>query len=45
MKELKELISTPPEGIKIIANDEDMTDIQALIDGPGILIFFFCIHQ
>lgn len=34
-KELSELASHPPEGIKVFINDEDVTDIQAAIDGPA----------
>ena len=34
-KELQQLISEPPEGIKVILNEEDISDIQAIIDGPG----------
>ncbi len=34
-KELQQLQKNPPEGIKIIVNDADLTDIQALIEGPG----------
>jgi len=33
--ELKDLTQNPPEGIKVLINEEDVTDIQALIDGPG----------
>lgn len=35
-KELKSLDDTPPEGIKVIVNDEDLTIIFAEIDGPGV---------
>lgn len=34
-KELQELVSDPPEGIKICLNEEDITDIQAYIEGPA----------
>ncbi|XP_013392369.1 ubiquitin-conjugating enzyme E2 S-like isoform X2 [Lingula anatina] len=34
-KELMTLQSDPPEGIKIIPNEEDITDIQAAIEGPA----------
>lgn len=27
--------TTPPEGIKVLINESDVTDIQALIDGPA----------
>ena len=36
-KELAELVTNPPEGIKVIPNDEDVSDIQAIVEGPGIL--------
>ena len=35
-KELHELASSPPEGIKVFTSDEDITNIQATIEGPGI---------
>lgn len=34
-KEVMELAESPPEGIKVFINDEDITDIQATITGPG----------
>ncbi|XP_014262120.1 ubiquitin-conjugating enzyme E2 S [Cimex lectularius] len=34
-KELHDLISDPPEGIKVCVNDEDISDIQAYIEGPA----------
>jgi len=34
-KEIAELYSDPPEGIHLITNELDVTDIQAIIDGPG----------
>ncbi|XP_046912706.2 ubiquitin-conjugating enzyme E2 S [Dermatophagoides farinae] len=34
-KELAELIKTPPEGIKVIPNEEDVSDIQAIVEGPA----------
>eukprot|EP00123_Amoebidium_parasiticum_P001609 comp12747_c0_seq1/m.7861 comp12747_c0_seq1/g.7861 ORF comp12747_c0_seq1/g.7861 comp12747_c0_seq1/m.7861 type:complete len:202 (-) comp12747_c0_seq1:398-1003(-) len=33
-KEVKKLMASKLEGIKIEINDQDMTDIQAVIDGP-----------
>lgn len=35
-KEVLDLSEAPPEGIKIYMNEEDLTDIQATIEGPGI---------
>jgi len=34
-KELLDLQKNPPEGIKVFMNEEDVTDIQAAIEGPG----------
>ena len=34
-KELGDLQKEPPEGIKIHVNEEDLTDIQATVEGPG----------
>jgi len=34
-KQLHELQSEPPEGIKVFINEGDLTDIQASIDGPA----------
>ncbi|XP_056398036.1 ubiquitin-conjugating enzyme E2 S isoform X2 [Hyla sarda] len=33
-KEVSTLTSDPPEGIKIIPNEEDITDVQVSIEGP-----------
>ncbi|BFZ17682.1 hypothetical protein BsWGS_20721 [Bradybaena similaris] len=34
-KEISSLCRNPPEGIKVFMNDEDVTDIQATIEGPA----------
>ncbi|XP_074601243.1 ubiquitin-conjugating enzyme E2 S [Brevipalpus obovatus] len=34
-KELNKLVGEPLEGIKVLINDEDVTNIEALIDGPA----------
>lgn len=34
-KELQDLSKTPPEGIHVVINEEDITDVQAIIDGPA----------
>ncbi len=34
-REVMELVQEPPEGIKVFANEEDITDVQASIEGPG----------
>lgn len=35
VKEMQSLVNEPPEGIKVQINEEDVTDIQAYIDGPA----------
>ncbi|KAK9890936.1 hypothetical protein WA026_012276 [Henosepilachna vigintioctopunctata] len=35
VREMQDLVGNPPEGIKVHINDEDVTDIQAFIDGPA----------
>lgn len=35
IREMQDLVNNPPEGIKVQINDEDVTDIQAFIDGPA----------
>eukprot|EP00967_Tisochrysis_lutea_P057513 scaffold72933_cov35-Tisochrysis_lutea.AAC.2 len=35
-KELRKLSSEPPPGIKVLLNEEDVTDICADISGPGV---------
>ncbi|XP_067936751.1 ubiquitin-conjugating enzyme E2 S-like [Watersipora subatra] len=34
-KEMAGLVTEPPEGVRVITNEEDVTDIQAIIDGPS----------
>lgn len=33
-KEMMQLTKSPPEGLKVLMNDADVTDIQATLDGP-----------
>lgn len=35
VKEMQDLVGNPPEGVKVQINDEDVTDIQAYIEGPA----------
>lgn len=35
IKEMHEISSNSPEGIKVQINDADVTDIQAFIQGPS----------
>ena len=42
-KEIGSLCRNPPEGIKLFMSDEDVTDIQAIIDGPGKKVLFIVI--
>jgi len=32
---MAELVAQTPEGIRVILNEADVTDIQAVIEGPG----------
>lgn len=41
VKEMQDLVVNPPEGIKVQINTEDVTDIQAFIDGPAGNIIFY----
>ena len=34
-KELRKLSNEPLDGIKVLMNDEDITDVNAEINGPG----------
>jgi len=34
-KELKELIEEPLEGISVLVNDKDITDVQCVVEGPA----------
>lgn len=35
VREMHELCTNPPEGIKVQINEADVTDIQAIIEGPS----------
>jgi ubiquitin-conjugating enzyme E2 S len=35
VKETNDLVNDPPESFIVKLNDEDITDIQAYIEGPG----------
>jgi len=39
-KELVQLQQEPPEGIKVYVNDEDVTNIEASIEGPGKCLIY-----
>lgn len=41
-KEMAELITQTPEGIRVILNEADVTDIQAVIEGPGKIVPLAC---
>lgn len=34
-KEVATLTADPPDGIKVFPNEEDLTDLQVTIEGPG----------
>lgn len=35
MKELNELRMNPPEGIRVVTNEDNMLDVTGIIEGPG----------
>jgi hypothetical protein len=35
MKELNELRTNPPEGIRVVTNEDNMLDVTGIIEGPG----------
>jgi len=35
MKELNELRTNPPEGIRAVTNEDNMLDVTGIIEGPG----------
>jgi len=35
MKEIAELVQKPPEGIKVFQNEENISDVEAVIEGPA----------
>lgn len=37
-KEVTTLTADPPDGIKVFPNEEDLTDLQVTIEGPGELV-------
>lgn len=37
MKELAELQTSPPEGIRVVTNENNMLDVTGIIEGPGTL--------
>ena len=41
-KELRKLSDEPLDGIKILMNEEDITDVCADIKGPGLLLPAHC---
>lgn len=36
VKEMHEIHTNAPEGIKVQINESDVTDIQAVLEGPGL---------
>lgn len=37
-RELRRLVANPPSGIKLVVREDDLTDVVALIEGPGIVL-------
>ena len=41
MREIKQLQTEPPEGIRITTDEENILDVTGIIQGPG-MSFYFC---
>ena len=35
MRELNELRTNPPDGIRVVVNEDNMLDVTGLVEGPG----------
>ena len=38
MRELGELQTNPPEGIRVVSNEDNMLDVTGIIKGPGMYL-------
>ena len=46
MKELAELQTNPPEGIRVATNEHNMLDVTGIIKGPGMsLLLNFIVNK
>lgn len=44
-KQISDLVTDPPEGIRVLVNDEDISAFSAVIEGPGkVLILLVGLH-
>ena len=37
MRELSELQTNPPDGIRVVVNEDNMLDVTGIVEGPGTL--------
>ena len=37
MRELNELRTNPPDGIRVVVNEDNMLDVTGIVEGPGEL--------
>lgn len=44
-KQLAELLKDPPEGIRVLVNDEDISAFSAVIEGPRMYIILPSHHK
>ena len=35
MRELSELRTNPPDGIRVVVNEDNMLDVTGIVEGPG----------
>ena len=38
MRELNELRTNPPDGIRVVVNEDNMLDVTGIVEGPGACI-------
>ena len=38
MRELSELQTSPPEGIRVVSSEDNMLDVTGIIKGPGMFL-------
>ena len=42
MRELNELRTNPPDGIRVVVNEDNMLDVTGIVEGPGKLYLLAC---
>lgn len=45
MREIVEMQTNPPEGIRVVAGEDNMLDVTGIIEGPGAFCFACLLHS